>query len=188
LPPAPPPPPPLPPTPPPLPPAPEPHLPPQAAAPGFARPSEDGHIPRPHELLNPTQYTPVLGAPFTANTQPEWQDPSNNLPIDPLSSSPSAEGLFSHSPIVQPPTVNSARSAVEGALASAPFDAAAVGPTQALNAQPLGPELHPPPTPSANGNSHAATPSLTLPTNGAPPTPPPMPPPIPFMPPPPKSS
>jgi hypothetical protein len=160
-----------------------------------AKPTDDGHIPGPHELLNPNTHEPLLGAPFTANTQPEWGDPYNTVPIDPLSNPTRGnDGLFGHSPIVtppeqqtnlpQPPAVNNARSAVESALSASPD----MTPVQSLNASPLGPELH---TPPANNG----TPSLNLPSNlnGAasspppvsdmpPPAPPPAPPPLPFPP------
>ena len=195
--------PPPPPPPPPIPPMPEPSPPPisSSAAPGVSKPLEDGHIPAPHDLLNPAHHAPVMSAPFTANTQPEWRDQDNAPPIDPLSSTAGSDGLFGHSPVVKPPqdmpnvfagvgerppapppgnpSVDNARSAVEAARAGAPDQS--IQPVEALNASPLGPELHTPPP--LNG-----TPSLNLPTNGVPPTPPPVPPPLPFNPPSPPSS
>lgn len=93
----------------------------------------------------------------------------------------------------QPGTdVNSARSAVENALNSQPFDPAYSKPVVSLNATPVNVDLHVPPGQTAVGTTGPApTPSLPLPNgaNGmapagpvmpdiAPPAPPPVPPPI----------
>jgi len=102
---------------------------------------------------------------------------------------------------VQSGNVDSARSAVENALAQAPYNPA-LNPVTGLNAQPLDVDLHPeappppppawqppPPAPAAPP-AGGVTPSLALPTNGAvsastadlmaPPPPPPVPPPLPL--------
>ncbi|HXY18162.1 MAG TPA: hypothetical protein VEH48_01935, partial [Candidatus Nitrosopolaris sp.] len=82
---------------------------------------------------------------------------------------------------VPPSAVDNARSAVENAIAGGAYDPAFPTPVAALNAQPMGPELH-------QDNSNIPTPSLPLPTNGtapqsadpAPPAPPAVPPPLPM--------
>lgn len=164
-------------------------------------------MPGQHSLLDPQNRPPALGTPFTATTQPEWYDPYNSVPIDPLSetkrpgdqllgqnvagqTSQPANGISA-------PVVDQARSAVESALAAAPFDPGYAAPVESLNAQPL--DLGTPNfggEPSAHPGSPAnGTPSLSLPTNGAPgaptgaaasdvspPAPPPLPPPLPTSP------
>ncbi|MBI2589254.1 hypothetical protein HYW35_03595 [Candidatus Saccharibacteria bacterium] len=42
-------------------------------------------IPGPHSLLNPREHQPSISPPFTADTKPEWYDPYNTVPLDPLS-------------------------------------------------------------------------------------------------------
>jgi len=165
--------------------------------PGLAR-AEFGSIPTvnpipgEHHLLDPTGHQPALGAPFTANTEPEWHDPYNTLPIDPLSGSGGAEGLFGHASGMQPPpmpqaqqpqppvpaqpsqpiagNLDSARNAVANAYSAAPFNPA-FAPVSSLNAQPLSLDLHPgtPPPPAPVWQptppepAANGTPSLALP-------------------------
>ena len=184
-------------------------------------------IPGQHMLLDPVGHQPALAAPFTANTEPEWHNPYNAVSIDPLSGTGGDGGMLGHAPNVQPAgtapppsqpmqapaqytpaqlasaqlapaNVDSARSAVANALASAPFNPA-FAPVTSLNAQPVNVDLHlqapnappvppwqppPPQIPPADG-----TPSLTLPNGGAvaastsdllAPPPPPVPPPLPL--------
>lgn len=230
-----------------------------------SQPNQTTPLPGQHTLLDPTAHQPALSAPFTANTEPEWVDPYNTVPIDPLSGGGDhrADGFFGHAGMVAPPQqqptapaapppslnqlespigqlptptmpampsyappsapedvkplvgavlpvpgatplvggVDNARSAVENALASVPFDPAFAQPVVSLNAQPVAVDLHMPPAgPTAMGTTSpipppnqpsqgAQTPSLVLPTNGAipatpadlaPPAPPPMPPPLPM--------
>ena len=77
-------------------------------------------------------------------------------------------------PSQQPPfDVNSARSAVENAFAAAPFNPD-LNPVTSINAQPMGPPLHTP-QPALVPTGADPTPSLNLPTNGAPGAPPPPP-------------
>jgi hypothetical protein len=67
--------------------------------------------------------------------------------------------------------VDNARSAVEQAIAAAPFDPAFGGPVQALNAQPLDPQPVHTEAPPANLNvspmQTSDTPMLVLPTDGS---------------------
>lgn len=168
-----------------IPPIPEPEptivLPPAPAAPP----------PGSHTLLDPRSYQPSMDTPFTANTQPEWENPYNNAALDPLSTSGSSDSdLFKHNNPIKPPeeTVPQApaapadldqiRTAVNSAIDTAPFDPAS-HPVQALNASPLnlepsaGPSL---PLPGVNAPS-PSTPS-TAPEDPssikAPPGPPPI--------------
>jgi hypothetical protein len=68
-----------------------------------AQPSQMTGIPTPHALLDPSSHQPTLGAPFTANTEPEWNNPYNTVPIDPLSGkAPLGDGLFGHAQNVVP--------------------------------------------------------------------------------------
>ncbi len=121
---------------------------------------------------------------ITPPPQPSLVPPQPTPPApvlgDPLLAAPPAAPL--------PPPVDSARSAVESALAAAPFDPAS-NPVQALNAQPMVPEpsaLPPPPaivTPSLNlpfGDQNPLPAPPPVPVNLTPP--PPTPPPIPQMP------
>jgi hypothetical protein len=144
--------------------------------------------------------------PFSAATgQPEWAAPYEMVPMDPLNDTGASSSEFGSSPAsgdpdasidnfsavktVQPPSdtsprvtpVDSARSAVQSALAGAPYDPAFDPPVQSLNAQPLPEPSHPEASP--NGG----TPVLNLPfgngtplsppsTDGA--APPPVPPPL----------
>jgi hypothetical protein len=121
-------------------------------------------VPAPHELLDPMDHRPSISPPFSADTQPQWYDPENSTPIDPLSDSPrpndailhpdapqtdtpQVKSEHEHIKTVQPPdqttptfptpVADTAREAVSAALAAAPFNPAAEGPIKALNAQPL---------------------------------------------------
>ena len=116
-------------------------------------------VPAPHELLDPTAHRPSISPPFSADTQPQWYDPENSIPLDPLSDSPRPNDAILHQDAPEPqhdpepirtiqppdpatptfptPVADSAREAVNAALASAPFNPAAEGPIKALNAQPL---------------------------------------------------
>lgn len=170
----------------PTPPAPKPAIPP-------------GDMPGQHTLLDPQNRQPALGTPFTAATQPEWYDPYNSVPIDPLSDTERpGDKLLGQDFVAQapqastgtlPPAVDDARSAVQSALG------ASVEPSSSqpldLGTPNFGGELSPSTQTPASG-----TPSLSLPTNGAPgapgpatasdiapPAPPPLPPPLPTSPP-----
>jgi hypothetical protein len=143
-----------------------------------------------HAIMDPRNGGPSLGGAFTADTSQQTGFSSsyndyNNTPVDPLNA-PSPQGSNNIPPATQNPSTNvdHARSAVEQAFASAPFNPD-LQPAAALGAQPMGSELH---SPEANG-----TPSLNLPADAnapitsnppsqpppiAPPLPPPMPPPI----------
>jgi hypothetical protein len=136
--------------------------------------------------------------PFTFNPIAELSNKNAEAAAAEGNKAPAADG-----------NVDSARSAVENALASAPFDPATAGPVASLNAQPLTPPLHEEaaagepvvsndvpvePAPAAPAPV-SDTPSLSLPTEPAPPAsapaqsdqvapaaPPPVPPPLTFDP------
>lgn len=131
-------------------------------------------MPGSHTLLNPTAKQPFLESAFTANTQPEWQDPYDSVPIDPLDGDgPGKERVFEHKTVIKPlseetaakaeggvpgvATVDKARDAVESALGAAPFDPAG-HPEEGLGASDLGAPLH-----DAAPSAPATTPSLPLP-------------------------
>jgi hypothetical protein len=69
------------------------------------QPNQTSPLPGQHTLLDPTEHQPALSAPFTANTEPEWVDPYNTVPMDPLSSGGDrrADGFFGHAATVAPP-------------------------------------------------------------------------------------
>ena len=145
--------------------------------------------PSPHSFMgNTAQPTGGVGINFSDNGQPDWAAPYDLVPMDPMREAgagasefgstaaneppEAASDNFSHVRTVQPPVepvntpVDSARGAVESALAAAPFDPAFSPPVQALNAQPMGEPITPPPAiPPQATNSD--TPSLVLPTSGA---------------------
>lgn len=148
-----------------LPLTPPPPLPPQTLPtpdPAFHEPSNDNTpVPGPHSLLDPSTHQPALDTPFSASTKPDWSDPSDKIPTDPLSSEPRpGEVLIGKEKVIGPPEaevlpaaansphngVNNARNAVQSAYAAAPFDPAG-HPAAALNAQPLAESLHPNPPP-----------------------------------------
>ncbi|MEX1995390.1 MAG: hypothetical protein WD887_01270 [Candidatus Saccharimonadales bacterium] len=153
-------------------------------------------MPGQHSLLDPQNRPPALGTPFTAATQPEWYDPYNSVPIDPLSETKRpgdsllGQGLPNQaSGDISAPVVDQARNAVETALATAPAESSGVQSLD-LGTPNFGGEPSAHPSSEPNG-----TPSLSLPTNGAPgapapaesidvapPAPPPLPPPLPTSP------
>ena len=129
----------------------------QPAAPPPPPPkSDNGPLPGPHTLLDPTGHQPAISPPFTADTAPKWDKRTEDLSTDPLSGSTDSDDvLMGQGAVVQPPanpTVNTARSAVDNALAGTPFDPA-LHPAASLGAQPLSQPLHttspnpPPPVP-----------------------------------------
>lgn len=68
------------------------------------QPTQTTPLPGQHTLLDPTAHQPALSAPFTANTEPEWVDPYNTVPMDPLSNpNRGADGFFGHAGVVAPP-------------------------------------------------------------------------------------
>lgn len=133
---------------------------------------DKSEMPGSHTMLNPAARQPFLESPLTANTQPEWQDPYDSVPIDPLNGDgPGQERIFEHKTVIKPlseetaakaggeaaaDSVDQARKAVADAQASAPFNPA-FQPEAKLGASDLGEPVHKPEKP-ANG-----TPSLPLP-------------------------
>lgn len=122
-------------------------------APVLPAKKDDGTIPGPHTLLDPTSHQPAINPPFTADTAPEWDGRNESMSNDPLSDSPKTDEPFGLGKSVNPTqAVDSARSAVDSALTSAPFDPAG-HPVVGLGTQPLSRPLHqtpqnpPPPVP-----------------------------------------
>jgi hypothetical protein len=82
-------------------------------------------------------------------------------------------GVGSQTPMpatVNTPQVDNARSAVQSAIAAAPFDPAFGGPIASLNAQPMEPAVQdtsPAAAPAFPAMTASDTPMLVLPTNGA---------------------
>lgn len=122
---------------------------------------DNGPIPGPHTLLNPSDHQPAISPPFTADTQPQWYDQNSTTPTDPLSDDhrpddkllgrgDTLQPLATPAPQMAPAPpsnitdVNSARGAVDSAINNAPFDPAD-HPLTSLNAQPMSQPLHPPP-------------------------------------------
>jgi len=142
----------------------------------------------------------------SSSSQPDWAAPYDLVPMDPMAQAGASTSEFGSSPAatnpeastanfsqgrqVAPPseqaaqsmppppaTVDNARSAVEQAIAAAPFDPAFGAPVQALNAQPLGqepihqevqPPMPPaPPSPAIPQLEHSDTPMLVLPSDNA---------------------
>ena len=109
----------------------------------------DSPIPGPHTLLDPTSHQPAINPPFTADTRPEWDEPDDaDESANPLSAaSKPNDVLMGRETVVAPPsvpsapTVDTARSAIDSALADAPFDPADQ-PIAGLGTQPLSPPLH----------------------------------------------
>ncbi|HEX5394780.1 MAG TPA: hypothetical protein VFW52_00230 [Candidatus Saccharimonadales bacterium] len=176
-------------------------------------------VPAPHELLDPLDHRPSISPPFSADTQPQWYDPENSTPVDPLSDAARPNDAIIHQeyekpeqekaqpqvaepalppappapapspePIknIQPPdqttptfptpVADTAREAVNAALAAAPFNPAAEGPIKALNSQPL-PES--PPPDASSGTVLSQTPPEKPAENIVErPAPPPVPPPL----------
>lgn len=107
------------------------------SAPPASTKSED-KPPGPHALLNPEVQSPMMSSTFTANAEPEWADPYNNVTIDPLGATDDKAGILEHKTInpsgkSSPPSVDNVRSAVQNALEAAPADS----PAQSLNASPM---------------------------------------------------
>jgi nanoRNase/pAp phosphatase (c-di-AMP/oligoRNAs hydrolase) len=156
---------------------------------------EEPPLPGGHTLLNPQISSPALGTPFTANTQPDWGGGFETNAPDPLTGPDTPpDGFLNHLPAVKPPSeankgvgptiiqppetsqpetpagptppLDEARSAVDSAYAAAPYTPD-LAPIQALNAVPLGGELHPP---EADPQTAAEQPDA--------PAPPPLPPPL----------
>ncbi|MBX4199312.1 hypothetical protein KW789_00235 [Candidatus Saccharibacteria bacterium] len=112
------------------------------------------HMPGSHTLRSPLNgsHGPLMEAPFTANTEPEWKMTETAAAIDPLGmqAGTSRDGVVGHAPDVHPPSeqlggvspdaggshVDQARSAVENALSAAPYTPD-FSPVQALNAVPM---------------------------------------------------
>ncbi|MBI5906519.1 hypothetical protein HY857_00500 [Candidatus Saccharibacteria bacterium] len=146
-----------------------------APDPTVIKPLDPSTLPLPgaHTLLDPTNHQPSMSTAFTADTEPDWQDPYNSAPADALGNSADVAGAFGHSATIQPPGssqqspltpgVDSARSAVDNALASTPFDPSFAPPVSSLNAQPLGADIHAPGQPSPAVPPTNETPSLPLP-------------------------
>jgi nanoRNase/pAp phosphatase (c-di-AMP/oligoRNAs hydrolase) len=150
----------------------------------------------------PIPVIPTAASPHAfmgATAQPEWAAPYDLVPMDPMreegsdaSEFGSSQAIedpgssannFSHAKTIEPPLdpvhtpVDHARSAVETALAGAPFDPAFSPPVQALNAQTFSePAPPPPPAPPVPVSD---TPSLQLPGVSPAPAAVPPPPPIP---------
>jgi hypothetical protein len=184
-----------------------------------------------HAFLGTTGQPAGLGIPVANSGQPDWAAPYDLVPMDPLNNaSSSTVSEFGSTPVSTPPEaaqnnfgqghamappgqqaakptpiaepVDTARTAVEQAIAAAPFDPAFGPPVQALNAQPISqqPISHeaPPSAPNIPPLQTSDTPMLVLPTDNsssvtstqpiatqndyvsgvAPPAPPPVPPPL----------
>lgn len=126
---------------------------------------DDGPIPGPHTLLDPSGHQPAINPPFSADTDLKWANKDGSTINDPLDGDAKAseswigrgkptkpelgEILPPLAAPVQPGlAVDSARSAVDSAFAGAPFDPAG-HPAASMGAQPLSPPLHQP-TQAAN--------------------------------------
>ena len=149
--------------------------------------------PGPHTFLDPKNYQPTLDTPFTANTQPEWNNLYDSVSMNTLGgeSADGDQGFFKHNNPIKPPQdaspmpapqpatdLTQIRSAVEQAADAAPFNPAD-HPVQALGATPV--DLTPPgsagpslPLPGIN----PPAPNLSPPPDDKPPEPPLNPPPI----------
>jgi hypothetical protein len=142
----------------------------------------------------------------SSSSQPDWAAPYDLVPMDPMAQGGASTSEFGSTPAAtnpeasaanfsqghqvnpvaaqppapQPPanpTVDTARSAVEQAIAATPFDPAFGPPVQSLNAQPLGQEpIHPAPQPAAPAGppapaipqlEHSDTPMLVLPSDNS---------------------
>ncbi|MDO8591877.1 MAG: hypothetical protein Q7R60_03090 [bacterium] len=141
----------------------------QSPLPAMPAQKQEGNIPGPHTLLDPTGHQPAINPPFTADTDPQWNNKEGSIATDPLGDMPKTDNLLigrgksiepAHGEVLQPLAtpqppvlaVNTARSAVDNAYAGAPFDPAD-HPVISLNAQALSQPLHqtpgnlPPPVP-----------------------------------------
>jgi hypothetical protein len=142
----------------------------------------------------------------SSSSQPDWAAPYDLVPMDPMAQGGASTSEFGSTPAAtnpeasaanfsqghqvnpgaaqapsqQPPaspTVDTARSAVEQAIAAAPFDPAFGAPVQSLNAQPLGQEpIHQeaqpatppaPQLPAIPQLEHSDTPMLVLPSDNS---------------------
>lgn len=126
--------------------------------------------------------------------QPDWAAPYDLVPVDSYNQAddvnedmpsgrpmpPPSDGQFDHNvdeigaSVATPrpqtpftPTVDSARSAVDSAVAAAPFDPSFAPPVEALNAQPLDTPNAQPSSTADTAGANSDTPMLVLPTNGA---------------------
>lgn len=153
-----------------------------------------------HALMDPKGQGP--GPAFASPGAPEWYDPYNSAPIDPLNEGESTGDIFapatttpsefSQAPVLTgSPHLDDARSAVQNAIGNNP---AAEGPPPVLSNEPPETSLHNEETATGTAGP-AETPSLPLPTSAyppssptnappppastlAPPAPPPVPPPL----------
>lgn len=141
------------------------------------------HMPGSHTLLSPLNGAngPLMEAPFTANTEPEWKQAAGASAIDPLGAQASRDGMVSHAPDVRPPSeqmpaasgshVDQARSAVESALSAAPYVPDS-SPVQSLNSLPLAdlhggqPEVYQPAPPDLNQPAPPPVPPPLMPSQG----------------------
>jgi hypothetical protein len=181
---------------PPPPPAPAPTLPPPPMAATSAEP-ENHHA----FLGSTAQPQGIgMAFSSTSPSQPDWASPYDLVPMDPMSqagaansefgSTPAAvnpetaQGNFTQGRAMNPPAsfsgkpdplpaqpVDNARSAVEQAIAAAPFDPAFGAPVQALNSQPLGgQQIHSEAPPAPNNLPplpSSDTPMLVLPSDNS---------------------
>jgi hypothetical protein len=192
-------------------------LPPPSSPPAVKAP-EPNEPENKHAFLGPTGQPGGLGIPFSSNA-PDWAAPYDLIPMDPMAKAGAASSEFGSSPVASDPEaapanfaqghaiappgeaplqptptaptgVDSARSAVDQALAAASFNPADQ-PVQALNAQPFGTEdtiAHEPipamtnsdtpmlVLPGENNSSAAATQPIA--TQAPQTSPPPLPPPL----------
>ncbi len=131
-----------------------------------------------HQLLDPGAQGPAINTPFTADTEPGWSDSGQTLAQDALMGGQKPGEKIIARPGDTPPPVDNARSAVDQAIAAAPFDPAG-HPLQAMNSTPVVQEIHPPqpPLPQLPNSAPKAAPPpvpppLTAPNGAVLPTPP----------------
>jgi hypothetical protein len=161
-------------------------------------PKKDGeNLTGGHNLLNATSSGPLMGAAFTANTEPEWNLASQMDSLDPLSepTAPGATGLLGHAPTVQPPATTLDKPAPSAApqivgpdapTPEAPAPADNVGEARnavesAYAAAPFDPALAPVAALNATPLAEVHPPEDTTTDQSddiAPPAPPPVPPPL----------
>ena len=138
---------------------------------------DDSAVPGPHDLLDPSQHQPAISPPFTADTQPAWYDSEKQGLKDPLIDGHGAEDKIldrpgdqepvdnAAKPVTLPtPPVDTARSAVNQAIASAPFDPAG-HPLASMGSQPIAQDLHPPQLPKIPGTAPPPVPPPLMPNN-----------------------
>lgn len=130
----------------PAPPEPEPEVP-KPAPPAKKAPEPEEKPPGPHALLGNQNNSADSTSVFTANARPEWADPYNTVPIDPLNTANSANPFAE--PSDKTPSVDQARSAVESAISAAPTELNIKPDTKAKDdAEPAAPPFPPPLTPT----------------------------------------